>query len=101
MQMKRVGPTPFMVRAAITILAVFMDVRIYLLIVNTAGIIPVTLPFDYNSIRIPFLLQTHRGCDTLVILQRIRRISFRIQIIDTEIENGLVVIPSKTLSKKE
>ena len=59
------------------------------------------MPFEFPFLCLPFLLQTHGSGNTLVILQRIRGIGFGIQIIDTEIENGLIILPPQALTKEE
>ena len=90
-----------MVLAAVAVLAVVMDIGINLLVVDTAGVIDMTLPPEAVVACLPFLLQTHRGGDTLVVLQRVGGIGFGVQVIQPEVQYRLFVVPADTFAEEK
>ena len=90
-----------MVLTPVTILAVVMDIGVNLVVVNATGVVQMALPTDPEVLRLPSLLEADGGGDALVVLQRVGRFGFGIQVIQTEIEHSLIIIPSNPFSEEE
>ncbi len=82
------------VLAAVGVLLIVIDVRVYLVVVDAPRIVEIGLPAHPRVAYLPTVLQPHRPRNTLIVLQCIRRVVFGIEIIQSHVEDGTISVIS-------